>query len=164
MVLFRSKMQLLVLVQISLLSKRSLTNLTFEWLFSSMNPDMVNKVPCLIKESSTFFRWMGIFILADVVSEISSASFVVLVASTKFVIIKACFLGFLNSEIFRFFWKESFFIMIHCFRILHIFRTFWDLFLFINDKTLLKRLRRRRDLAARFRVDSLRILQNTLFC
>lgn len=129
MVLFWSQMQLLVLVQISLLSKRSLTNLAFKWFFPSMDSNVVDEVPGFIKEPSANLLWVWAFVLADVVSEVSTAGLVVLIARAVLVIVEACFLCLLHFEVLRLFWKISFVALINCFWNLYIFRVVWIHFL-----------------------------------
>lgn len=82
-----------MLIQVAFLCEPSVANLTFEWLFTSMDSDMVDEGPSFVEQSST------IVVLAHIIPQVSPTLFVVLVASGVPVLRHPCLLGRLDSEL-----------------------------------------------------------------
>ena len=63
-------MKLFVLVQVPFLGEASTADVTFEWLVSCVDANMVDEVPCFVEESST------VVVLANVVPYVSATLFI----------------------------------------------------------------------------------------
>ena len=86
------EMQSLVFIQISFLGEPSVSNITHKGLLTSVDPHVVNKVPCFVEEPPT------VVVLADVVSEIPSTLRVKFVACGVLKLRKFGLLSFFHFE------------------------------------------------------------------
>ena len=83
-------------VEVALLSEPSPTLPALEGFLSSVDPDVVDEIPRLVKEPS------AVLVFADVVSEVAPRGFVELVAGRVFVGGQLRLLRFFHFEAFRF--------------------------------------------------------------
>jgi hypothetical protein len=102
--LSRNLMKSFMLIKVPLLSKSSVADFTVKWFVTSMNSNVVNKVPSLIEQTS------AVVVFTNIISEISSTLFVELVAHWVLVLGDFGFLCFFHFEVFWFI-KEIVFLL-----------------------------------------------------
>lgn len=68
-------MKSFMLIKVAFLGKSSIAYFTSEWFSTSMNSDVVDEVPSLIKQAS------AVVVFSDIISEVSSTFFIELVTN-----------------------------------------------------------------------------------